>query len=301
VEFTLHSCLLVNRFWCRLTVRILWRNILNFRNYQERPLEVEISILSILIACLPNESKELLRKNNIFISPPTPNPPLFNYAKFCNVLPTRSIDNIVFDVLKAGLTNYSFFNKRKNLVTNEIIKMFTSQISSLKKLIYYDNDLYHINFSFNYFPGAKDLSELCCDSSLSSDIFYQLSQLCHNLQSISINLIQNVSNELKELISLQNNLKNIILLAFYDLSWADIIPTLTKHSDSITKLCLYSNDDNDDNDLPLSFIELFSNLQEITISFPATFAKLQYCNFSKLKTLKILYRYTSCPEFEYII
>src|SRR5437764_1128116 len=76
---TLHSCLLVNRLWCEVSVRILWRNISNV-SHTIRPLRVETSILSTLVACLPNESKELLYKNKIFISTPTSKPPLFNYA-----------------------------------------------------------------------------------------------------------------------------------------------------------------------------------------------------------------------------
>src|SRR6266498_3376020 len=74
---TLHSCLLVNRLWCKIIVKILWRNIWN------HPLRATTSILSTLISCLPNESKELLHKNKIFISTPTSKPPLFNYAAFC--------------------------------------------------------------------------------------------------------------------------------------------------------------------------------------------------------------------------
>ena len=57
-ETTLHSCLLVNRLWCELSVRILWRDVLNSKcRNVKRPAR---PILSTLIACLPNESKELL-------------------------------------------------------------------------------------------------------------------------------------------------------------------------------------------------------------------------------------------------
>src|SRR5436190_23666428 len=63
-RITLHSCLLVNRLWCEISVRILWRDIWSFysvfRRSQMTPL-----ILSTLIACLPNESKENLHKNKI--------------------------------------------------------------------------------------------------------------------------------------------------------------------------------------------------------------------------------------------
>src|SRR5438034_6512309 len=60
---TLRSCLLVNRLWSEVSVRILWRSVRNYRT---------------LIACLPNESREVLRKNGINISTPTKSP-LYNY------------------------------------------------------------------------------------------------------------------------------------------------------------------------------------------------------------------------------
>src|SRR5256885_1403611 len=93
-KLTLRSCLLVNHLWCEVSVRILWRNIWDFKYlvpYEYR-LKVTSSILSTLIACLPNESKELLNKNEIFISTPTSKPPLFNYAAFCKVLSISDID-----------------------------------------------------------------------------------------------------------------------------------------------------------------------------------------------------------------
>src|SRR6266498_2694474 len=101
---TLHSCLLVNRLWCKISVRILWRNIWKFKysifRHQQRPLRVATSILSTLIACLPNESKELLHKNKIFISTPTSKPPLFNYVIFCRILSIYDIGNMVDNVLR---------------------------------------------------------------------------------------------------------------------------------------------------------------------------------------------------------
>jgi len=50
-KFSLHSCLLDNRLWCEVAVKILWKNIWNFQ-----PLSS--TILGTLIACLPNKSKK---------------------------------------------------------------------------------------------------------------------------------------------------------------------------------------------------------------------------------------------------
>jgi hypothetical protein len=208
---TLHSCLLVNRLWCEISVRILWRNIWNFeRSYSET------LILNTLFACLPNESKELLYKNKIFISTPTSKQPLFNYAAFCKVLSIYEIGRMVNAVFKDKPSiNSLSLEDRNHLITNEIIKMFASQIHSLKRLSCYHYYFHTRNFSFPYFPGAGDLSELHCCSCLPSNFFYQLSQICHNLQTLSIEFHHyNTSNELKELISLQNNLKNLTLSSF---------------------------------------------------------------------------------------
>jgi len=65
------------------------------------------------------------------------------------------------------------------------------------------------------------------------------------------------------LIFLQNNLKYLTLSAFEDKDWTDIIPALTtKHYDTLTILYIYS----DKEDMPLSFIASFLNLQELNIS-----------------------------------
>src|SRR5437016_10415006 len=147
---SLHSCLLVNRLWCKISVRILWRNIWNSSHILRNR-----RLLSTLIACLPNESKELLFENVIFISTPTSKPPLFNYASFCKVLLIYKIVYMINIVLREI--------SERRLVANEVVKMFTNQ-SSLKKLNYnYNPNVtnFHYNISITYFSGMKDLLELC--------------------------------------------------------------------------------------------------------------------------------------------
>src|SRR6266542_4425906 len=81
----LYSCLLVNRLWCEVSVPILWANIQNYNT---------------LIACLPKESKEILYKNEIFLSTLTSKPPLFNYVVFIKSLSIGEIDNKIKSILK---------------------------------------------------------------------------------------------------------------------------------------------------------------------------------------------------------
>src|ERR1044071_9423084 len=102
-KITLHSCLLVNRLWCHLAVRILWMNV--WRSYYHIPYRVYVplSILSTLIACLPDESKDLLNMNGIIFLPPTSKPPLFNYPSFCKNFSIYEIDHMIGCVLKDQL------------------------------------------------------------------------------------------------------------------------------------------------------------------------------------------------------
>src|ERR1043165_8555833 len=77
-----HSCLLVSRLWCGVSIRILWMSVWNYNT---------------LIACLPNKSKEILYKNGIIPSTSTSKPALFNYVAFIKNL---EIDKVIKNILK---------------------------------------------------------------------------------------------------------------------------------------------------------------------------------------------------------
>src|ERR1051325_3628506 len=102
-KVTLYSCLLVNRLWCEVSVRILWTSVWNY---------------DTLIACLPDESKEILYKNGIIPSTSTSKPPLFNYVAFIRNL---EIDNIIKNTLKNyQSTTLQNLNYKKYVIAQEI-------------------------------------------------------------------------------------------------------------------------------------------------------------------------------------
>ncbi|RIA87514.1 hypothetical protein C1645_877997, partial [Glomus cerebriforme] len=321
---TLHSCLFVNRLCCKISIGILWRNIYDVINIKDNDniRRRSLFFLSTILACLPDESKEFLLNNEISISTLTSKPPLFNYPAFCKVLLIDHICLIVYygleEIQEIPITSSLNKKSRYYLVINEVIKMFITQISSLKKLTFYDSVLIPNNISFTCFSGAinclTDLSELHCISSLTSEFFYPLSKICHNIHSLTITLDGWIRNELKELISLQNNLKDLRLSVLDRRNLIEIIPILTKHSNTLTKL--HFNGSYYYNNLSVSFISLFSNLQEIKFSrcfsiiyyrlenqeiqenLFEDFEKLQYVTFPKLQYLSIPFY---CTNPEYII
>src|SRR6266498_489844 len=134
-KISLRSCLSVNRLWCTVAVRILWRNVWNIQhnltyNHQKH---APSSILSTLIACLPNESKNILNVNGISIPSPTSNPPSFNYILFIKDLTFYQIEKIIENAIKNQWFNTS---TSRYLISRELLKAFMNQISSLKSLNY---------------------------------------------------------------------------------------------------------------------------------------------------------------------
>ncbi|GBC03529.1 hypothetical protein RclHR1_05180006 [Rhizophagus clarus] len=302
-KITLHSCLLVNRLWCEIAVRILWRNIWSFQYSVQDNLyrtHVPSSIIGTLIACLPSESKKHLVNNKISISTPTFKPPSFNYISFCKVLSINSLDKMIQNVLEKNQSIISSQNLsyKKYLLTQEILKLYMNEIPSLKSLDY-SKDVE--NIMFTCLPSAKnclqDLTELSCSSDIYSEFFYQLSQICHNIQSLTIEFGDIISNGLTDFISLQNNLKRVTLKSDDKDGMEVIASSLTKFSSTLTKLIIKEYY------IPLQFISMFINLQELILSFDFKdgldgFAQLQYVTFPCLRVLKFL---DECPKAEMLI
>ncbi|PKY30548.1 hypothetical protein RhiirB3_447690, partial [Rhizophagus irregularis] len=125
-KYSLHSCSLVNRLWCKVTVGILWRDCNNY----------SISDYRTLINCLPDESKKILKENGIIISTSHESHPIFNYAIFCKVLSISKVHEKIFHLLEnqnnllfEDLINYT------HIIVQEICKMYMNQ-TSLKVLEY---------------------------------------------------------------------------------------------------------------------------------------------------------------------
>ncbi|GBC41477.2 hypothetical protein GLOIN_2v1784405 [Rhizophagus irregularis DAOM 181602=DAOM 197198] len=236
-KFTLHSCLLVNRLWCGVSVRILWKNVWNYKT---------------LITCLPKESKEILYENKIITTTLNSKTPLFDYTTFIKSL---SIYN-VHDMIKNILQNYQSItpqnlNYKKYIVAREIYKFLMNKISSLRELYFYSYPIINVpNVTFTSYPGAKDclkyLSKLSCRSDIYPEFFYQLSKICENLQSLSITFENIISNGLIDLISVQKNLKHLVISCYNGEDITNIISSLSKLPNTIIKFDFLYNNGNDE-------------------------------------------------------
>src|SRR5436853_2164486 len=133
---------------------------------------------------------------------------MFNYPSFCKRLELSGVRFKIrrFFENQQSILQDSLNNHKIRILEQELLKLFMSQIPSLKTLFL---GVSQTN-NFTIYPGAKDclkyLSELYCYSNI-PELYYQLSQICQKLSSLTItvnNII--VSSGLAKLISVQKNL-----------------------------------------------------------------------------------------------
>ncbi|GBB88769.1 hypothetical protein RclHR1_15370002 [Rhizophagus clarus] len=113
---TLHSCILVNRLWCRLAIPLLWED--PFLHYKVVP-----DFIGILLHNLNEDDKTKLNEYIIIHNDLFPSNTLFNYPSFIQNLNTSRIF-------------YSIGKWIKSVTKYFIRNLSDSQISNFKKLIW---------------------------------------------------------------------------------------------------------------------------------------------------------------------
>ncbi|GBB98243.1 hypothetical protein RclHR1_03180008 [Rhizophagus clarus] len=202
---SLYSCILVNREWCHLVVPILWSNYQYILREKSRK-----KFSNTILSCLPTSSKQLLFDNAISLpSTVFSKPPTFNYVSLCKFLRVEIIDNIIRVVLlKQGISKNIDYLQKRELLEQEIYKLFISQCKNIKELIWRTSQ--HLAL----FPGA-----LTCFSQLyslnidlhyvNSDNLYEMAQICKNLGELVIDNCSQDNPGLIFLIDIQRNLKSV--------------------------------------------------------------------------------------------
>ncbi|CAI2183728.1 14153_t:CDS:2 [Funneliformis geosporum] len=186
-SIALNSTLLVCHHWSEVCVPFLWRNIRNYKT---------------LISCLPNESKELLRRNDIIIPTSTP---FFNYTQFIKFL----------SIEKTSLIGLGFESNHFQDVT------YSTYPGTVRCL--------------------KDLSELTCTSDVFSEFFYHIFKICKNLRLIKLVIVEcNITRSLSDLFSAMKDLKHIKIVP--NCGWDDFTEYLCELPNSLIKLEIYAQE-----------------------------------------------------------
>ncbi|RGB32949.1 hypothetical protein C1646_816363 [Rhizophagus diaphanus] len=193
---TLHSCVLVNRLWCRLAIPLLWENPFSIPtgNY---------NFIEIYLHNVKCEFKEYKINENLLLSNT-----LFNYPSFIKYL----------DLLKFSTSVRKWFYnakiKKPDLVEDieDTKKLIT--ITLLKIFIENEVNLHTLEININnYITYIEDILELTL----------QNPNFIHNIENLKISILTRFSdkgspidNLILQVINLHQNLKKVIL-SYYNL------------------------------------------------------------------------------------
>ncbi|PKC67457.1 hypothetical protein RhiirA1_458409 [Rhizophagus irregularis] len=175
---TLLSCLSVNKFWCEITVPILWRNPWN-----NLTVSNEKFLLNLLIKHLSDESRNNLKNQGIRFSLNSYKKPLFNYISFCKHLDLCRIHGLVI-------------RSEMFIIYDEILRLFINENNKFTYL-YIPLDF---NRPIHLFPGFKfclsDIEFLSCSTSLDKSILSGLIGMCKYIRKLELRIKFNEALEL---------------------------------------------------------------------------------------------------------
>src|ERR1044072_735636 len=209
-RISLHSCLLVNREWCKIIAPILCKKY-SYCEHGERLKK----LINTILSCLPSSSKQLLSNNGIKL-PSTillKLPLSCNYINFCKP-PSLFMKRILAVVFKETFgpeynkEKIDTWDHKRNLLEQEIYKLFFSNCDNIKKL------QWRTSQPLTLFPGApacfSQLDSLEVDVEfVDSTALCEIAQVCKDLNKLTIKgCYQDVSG-LTSLINAQRNLKSV--------------------------------------------------------------------------------------------
>ncbi|CAB5213118.1 unnamed protein product [Rhizophagus irregularis] len=261
---TLHSCILVNRLWCRLAIPLLWENPFSKPTGNYKFIEI---CLDNLNGDLKTELNEYRIEDNLI-----PSNTLFNYPSFIRYLNTHTI---FYSIYKwSEIAKKTLKPEKRNL---HEVKNFQKLIQILFFKLIIDNEanLHTLKIeliSSTWNSHFNNLLELILQNP--NFIIHNVKNLTfytriHN-DSTSDNTYMIAKNLILQLINLHQNLKNISLSFDINfLSYKSLLLTKDYNcSNTLNTITLYSRSQIDDSSFQLllrkcgGYLENFGNLIE---------------------------------------
>jgi hypothetical protein len=218
---TLHSCILVNRLWCRLAIPLLWEDPFSLE-YPKNYRYIEVYLYN-----LNDDDKTQLNEygisNNLFSSNI-----LFNYFRFIKHLNTCKIgDSIEKWLATIRIFNYSTLINCKKLIYRLLFRMFienevdvhTFKVTTIlrKDYEYFNDATEFVTQNQNFICNIRNLTldfHLTNESILSKFMIFLYSN-CNSILSLYFTFPsicdQTTEKHLSRLIGSQQNLKKITL------------------------------------------------------------------------------------------
>jgi hypothetical protein len=211
---TLYSCILVNRFWCRLAIQLLWENPFSTK-FPKNHHFIEIYLQKL------NDNDKVKLNEYGFNNDEFPSNTLFNYSRFIKCLNTEKISSSIETLVKnkmlftnlSRLTSFIFLSLIKIFIENEA-SLHTFEVSYILNSDCFNSAFQLILQNPNFVRNVKNLNIylLGLNSNLLS--FPKCFSNCDSISSLYIHFsdyyyTENDLSKVIKVISSQQNLKKI--------------------------------------------------------------------------------------------
>ncbi|RIA87778.1 hypothetical protein C1645_877823 [Glomus cerebriforme] len=213
---TLHSCILVNRLWCRVTIPLLWENPFSIKileNYH---------FIDIYLNNLNDDDKVKLIESGININLYSSNT-LFNYPSFIKNINTLGISRSITMWAVTVRTKFNSSINLTQLIYKSLFKIFIDNEANLHTFeieMFTDKDCENFNFIFelilqnSYFISNIKNFKLRTGRRIAKigSFLSFLSSNCNSISKIHFQFKENngIEKFLSRIINSQNNLKKIL-------------------------------------------------------------------------------------------
>ncbi|PKK61686.1 hypothetical protein RhiirC2_791432 [Rhizophagus irregularis] len=284
---TLHSCILVNRLWCRLAIPLLWENPFSIPtgNY---------NFIKIYSHNSNSDFKTKLIEYKIINSSSLPSNTLFNYPSFLKYL---NINKIIFSVVRWFEATIRTSNPENGLnlgfnfnrdICVSLFKIFIENEVNLHTLEIEFSDVTHISTYFN------NLNNIC-------ELILQNTNFIHNIRNINLfinnlfdssysdnNKYKLIENRISQIINLQQNLKKILIGSnSFPLYQSLLLSKESNCSNTLNTITFYKINFNFSINNILEQLNVLESIHIIYCSFNSNFAQ-QIINLTKPFKLKSL-------------
>ncbi|CAG8741445.1 17049_t:CDS:1, partial [Cetraspora pellucida] len=220
---SLHSCLLVNRFWCRCAVPILWRC-----PFEDLWSGSHFKLINSYLECLDESSKDLLREFfcGIFPTSILDTQPAFDYIKFLQKFDYQALHQAIESWCKyQGIDTHVITQDLEpdmvlyptSIILDLLIDLIVEQSINLSKLsmsvVSHREgeylDLYRYKeFALTFLPKLQFLD---CDDCIPRNLSFS-SQIATNLNKLNIECSWGNDGEIFLLLQSQKNLQHLTVI-----------------------------------------------------------------------------------------
>ncbi|EXX78409.1 hypothetical protein RirG_015240 [Rhizophagus irregularis DAOM 197198w] len=212
---SLYSCILVNRYWCRIAIPILWKNPSSLKGFSPSKLH------NMIIFLLPKSSKKFLSDNipEFSLTEIPYDKPLFNYISFFTQISPDLISSISQSLVNSkGYNDEKWIAEKyeKYVLEQEFYELFINNCKGLK--LFYWNTSHPL---FKYQGATTCFSQLCTLiinlMFLTIANLFDMTQICQNIKHLEvIECKGNIIVGLVNFIEIQRNLQSLSIDFFHE-------------------------------------------------------------------------------------